>query len=291
MRSMTGFGRAEAADGNCRITAEVRGVNHRYLDLGIKLPRRLLAFEGDVRGWVKESVRRGKVDIYVSIEELEGESVKVVYHRALAQQYTQALHDMAQDFGLKEGTDVMSLARLPEVLTMDRAEEDEDALRALLKEAVSGALAGFVAAREREGDALVADLTDKLAQLESMVDAVEERAPGIVEDYRARLLAKVQEILADRAADEARILTEVTLFADRVCTDEETVRLRTHIRSMRAELAKTDEVGRKLDFIAQEMNREANTTLSKSNDIATSQIAVDMKTCIEKIREQVQNIE
>lgn len=291
IRSMTGFGRGEAADESYRITVEVRGVNHRYLDAGIKLPRKLLAFEGEMRQWLKTYVTRGKVDVFVACEELAGGSETVSYHPALAESYYQAVCRLAQDLSLTPPSDALSIARMPDVLTTERTEEDEEVLKALLHEASDRAFAAFVQAREREGEALAADLLAKLDGLRGRALAIEARSPEILTEYREKLRAKVEELLGDRAADEARLMTEVTLFADKICTDEETVRLRSHIDAMRTELTRGGEVGRKLDFIAQEMNREANTTLSKANDLTVSQLAIECKTEIEKIREQVQNIE
>ncbi len=289
--SMTGFGRGEASDDARKITVELKSVNHRYLDINAKMPRRLAFFETSVRQVIKNRICRGKVDVFVSCEELAENDLTVRYNREIAAAYLSYLREMSEDFSLDYDIRVSTLSRYPEVFTMEEQPEDEDELWSLLESALNEALDRFVEVRAREGDQLRADLIEKLDHMLTNVDRVEERAPGIMSEYRAKLEQKVSELLGNTQIDENRIATEIVLFSDKMCTDEETVRLRSHIVSMKETLDAKEDVGRKLDFIAQEMNREANTILSKANDLATSEIAIDLKTEIEKIREQVQNIE
>lgn len=291
LKSMTGFGRGEMADDRLKITVEMKSVNHRYLDLGIKMPRKLNAYEATVRNILKEYIQRGKVDVFVGYEEFAGNSVSLKYNRALAEEYMEICHRMQEDFDLRQDAGVSMLARFPEVITMEQVTEDDETVETLLTGALRQACEGFVAVREKEGGQLKEDLCAKLDHMLELVQKVEERSPQVVQEYRQRLTDKVRELLADTSIDESRILTEVTVFSDKICVDEETVRLAAHIRNMKEYLMKGGAVGRKLDFIAQEMNREANTTLSKCNDLETSGIAIELKTEIEKVREQIQNIE
>ncbi len=289
--SMTGFGRGEASDEVRKITVELKSVNHRYLDINIKMPRRLAFFETQARQVIKDRIRRGKVDVFVSYEDLSESDLTVRYNREIAAAYLEHLREMAKDFSLDDDIRVSSLSRYPEVFAMEEQPADEDELWSLLELALNEALDRFVEVRAREGEQLKADLTEKLDHMLKNVDRIEERAPGILSEYRTKLEEKVHELLGNTQIDESRIATEIVLFSDKMCTDEETVRLRSHIDSMRETLDAEEDVGRKLDFIAQEMNREANTILSKANDLETSERAIDLKTEIEKIREQVQNIE
>lgn len=291
LKSMTGFGRGEMADEKLKITVEMKSVNHRYLDLGIKMPKRLNACESTVRSILKEYVQRGKVDVFISYEEFENTTVQLKYNRALAAEYMEICNRMQQEFDLLQDASVSMLAKLPEVITMEQVSEDDETMGKLLEQALRSACVAFVAAREKEGDQLRTDLLSKLDHMLELVKQIENRSPGVVEEYRQKLTDKVKELLAENPVEESRILTEVTLFSDKICVDEETVRLTAHIRSMKDLLLQGGAVGRKLDFIAQEMNREANTTLSKCNDLETSNIAIDLKTEIEKVREQIQNIE
>lgn len=291
LKSMTGFGRGEMADEKLKITVEIKSVNHRYLDLGIKMPKRLNACESTVRSILKEYVQRGKVDVFISYEEFENTTVQLKYNRALAAEYMEICSRMQQEFDLLQDASVSMLAKLPEVITMEQVSDDDETMGKLLEQALRSACVAFVAAREKEGDQLRTDLLSKLDHMLELVKRIENRSPGVVEEYRRKLTDKVKELLAENPVEESRILTEVTLFSDKICVDEETVRLAAHIRSMKDLLLQGGAVGRKLDFIAQEMNREANTTLSKCNDLETSNIAIDLKTEIEKVREQIQNIE
>ena len=291
LKSMTGFGRGEAADEKLKINVEMKAVNHRYLDLGIKMPRKLNLYETVVRSVLKEYVQRGKVDVYVSYEEFADNSVKLKYNQTIAQEYMNICRKMQDEVDLIQDASVSMLMRLPEVVSVEQDADDDETIEHLLREALHQACRGFVAAREKEGEHLKSDLITKLDHMMLLVEKVEERSPQVVAEYRKKLTEKVQELLADNSMDENRILTEVTIFADKICVDEETVRLKAHINSMKDMLLSGGFIGRKLDFVAQEMNREANTTLSKCNDLETSAIAIELKTEIEKVREQIQNIE
>ena len=293
IRSMTGFGRAEASDGANKILVEMKAVNHRYLDMNIRLPRRFMQFEVKARGVIKEYTSRGKLDVFVTAESEGSQGKTLCYSQSLAEGYLGYIRRISEELGVPNDVTAVKLASMPEVLTMENVDEDDENLWHLLEKAIRGAGEVFNAQRTLEGTVLHEDITQKLCAMEEMVAAIENRSPGVVEEYRERLTAKVRELLEGVSVDDARILTETAVFADKICVDEETVRLKSHINSMRSALAPSDgeQSGRKLDFIAQEMNREANTILSKCNDMEISGIAVSLKTLIEKIREQVQNIE
>lgn len=291
IKSMTGFGRAEYSDAKRKITVEIKSVNHRYLDVNLKIPKKLGFFETSIRSLLKEYMQRGKVDLYMVYEDFNDENVSVKYNRDVAKAYLHYLNEMGNDFGLENDMRVSVLSRYPEVFTLEEQEIDEDELWKDIEDAVRKACESFVDSRLKEGEHLKNDLISKLDGMLVYVDEIEKRAPDIIEEYKRRITDKVNDMLSDAAIDEGRILTEVTLFADRVCVDEEIVRLKSHIKSTKDTLIAGGSVGRKLDFIAQEMNREANTILSKSNDLLTSNVAIDLKTDIEKVREQIQNIE
>ena len=291
IKSMTGFGHCEVTENQRKITVEMKSVNHRYLDLNIKMPKKLNFFEAAIRNFMKDYAQRGKVDVYVSYEDMSEDTMLVKYNSAIAAEYLKQLNAMAEEFHLENDIRVGSLSRYPEVLTMEEQSMDEEELWSLLEKTLRGACEQFVETRLREGQNLYHDLMDKLAHLEENVAKVEERSPEILSEYRQKLYDKVTELLGDKQIDEGRIATELVIFADKICTDEETVRLKSHIQSTRKTLNESESIGRKLDFIAQEMNREANTILSKANDLTISNIAIDLKTEIEKVREQIQNIE
>ncbi len=291
LKSMTGFGRCEQVTDQYKISVEIKAVNHRYLDLGIRMPKKFSRFENAVRTFLKEYVKRGKVDLFISFEDYTESEMCVRYNQRLAAEYVDCFKKMEEAFGIPNDMTVSALAKLPEVLTMDQVPEDEERLWEILSGALKGAAESLVHSREIEGEHLRRDLLEKLDYMEGLVDFIEERAPAILKEYRARLEDKVKELLDGSAIDEGRIAAEVVIYADKICVDEETVRLRSHIDSTRKELIQGESVGRKLDFIAQEMNREANTILSKSSDPAISDQAIALKTEIEKIREQIQNIE
>jgi len=291
IKSMTGFGRFESVTDTCKISVEIKAVNHRYLDLGIKMPKKFNFFESAMRGLLKDYIQRGKVDVFVTYEDYTEEKVSLKYNSSLAAEYMDNFKKMAEQFGIDNDVKVSMLARCPEVLSMEQVPEDEDQMWALLSEALKNAAENFVETRVREGENLKNDLISKLDNMLSLVDFIETRSPRVIEEYRKKLEDKVKDMLQSTTIDESRILTEVTIFADKICVDEETVRLRSHIEGMKKELLKGGSVGRKLDFIAQEMNRESNTILSKSNDMEISDQAIILKTEIEKVREQIQNIE
>lgn len=291
IKSMTGFGRCENLQGNRKFTVEMKAVNHRYFDVNIKMPKKFSYFEAAIRGVMKSYIQRGKVDVYVTYEDFGGEQAALRYNESLAAEYLKYFRQMSEQLGLEDDIRVSALGRCPDVFTMEEPDIDEEEIWSELENALRGACEQFVAAREREGETLKTDILDKLARMDENVSLIEERYPQIIAEYRTRITDKVKELLGDAQIDEARLASEVVLFSDKICTDEETVRLRSHISTMRESLLAGGSVGRKLDFIAQEMNREANTILSKANDLTTSNIAIDLKTEIEKVREQIQNIE
>ena len=291
IKSMTGFGRCEVQEAERKITVEMKSVNHRYLDVSIKMPKKLNFFEAAIRSELKKYIQRGKVDIFISYEDFTESNVCVKYNRELAAEYLGYLNRMAEDFSLENDVKVYGLSRYPEVFTMEEQSIDEKKLWELLDRALEGAAKGFVETRIKEGEHLRDDLLEKLDGMLAHVDFIAERSPQIVAEYRQKLEDKVKELLADASIDENRLLLEVTIFADRVCVDEELVRLKSHIETTKETLKAGGGIGRKLDFIAQEMNRESNTILSKSNDLEISNHAIELKTEIEKVREQIQNIE
>lgn len=291
IKSMTGFGRCEIQKESRKFTVELKSVNHRYLDVNIRMPKKLNFFETAIRTLLKSYANRGKVDIFITYEDLSQSQVAVKYNAALAAEYLKYLKQMEEEFGLENDVRVSTLSRYSEVFTMEEQSEDEEELWNGLKEALEGAFEQFVETRKAEGENLKQDILSKLDFLEEQIVFVEERSPQIVAEYRAKLEDKMKELLADTQIEEGRIAAEVVLFADKICTDEEVVRLKSHIKHMRNTLEEKEGIGRKLDFIAQEMNREANTILSKANDLEVSSHAIILKTEIEKIREQIQNIE
>lgn len=291
LKSMTGFGRCEVVTEEYKISVEMKAVNHRYLDLGIKMPKKFNYFEAAIRNLLKNYIQRGKVDVFISYEDYTEQKLCLNYNRSLASEYMDYFKKMEEQFGLTDDVSVSVLARMPEVLTMEPVPEDEDYMWKLLSEALEAAAKKLVQTRVQEGENLKEDLLVKLDYMNRLISGVEERSPVLLTQYREKLQDKVREMLNSSTIDDGRIVTEVTIFADKVCVDEETVRLRSHIEHTRAELLAGGSIGRKLDFIAQEMNREANTILSKANDIEISDKAIALKTEIEKVREQIQNIE
>lgn len=291
LKSMTGFGRCEETDGLRKITVEIKSVNHRYFDMSIRMPKKLNFFEAAIRNLVKNYAQRGKIDMFISCEDLTEGASSLKCNEALAAEYLAQFSILSEKLGVDNDIRVSTFLRCPEVFSMDEQCIDEDALWSLLEKAVKGACEKFVETRIAEGETLKADLLQKLDGIYENVLFVEERAPQILGEYRDKLYSKVSELLENTQIDESRILTEVTIYADRICVDEEMVRLKSHIEAIKNALGTGDGIGRKLDFLAQELNREANTTLSKSTDLEISNKAIDIKTDIEKIREQVQNIE
>lgn len=291
IKSMTGFGRCEIQEAQRKITVEMKSVNHRYLDVNIKMPKKLNFFEAAIRNELKNYIQRGKVDIFITYEDYTESNVCVKYNKELAAEYMEYLKQMAEEFSLDNDVRVSTLSRYPEVFSMEEQTVDEEQLWQLLDRAIKGAAQGFVDTRIKEGERLKEDLLAKLDGMLAHVDFISERSPQIISEYRQKLEEKVKDLLEDVKIDENRLLTEVTIFADRVCVDEELVRLHSHIESTRDTLIQGGSIGRKLDFIAQEMNREANTILSKSSDLEISNRGIELKTEIEKVREQIQNIE
>ena len=291
IKSMTGVGRCEVLKDSRKFTVELKSVNHRYLDVNIRMPKKLNFFETSIRTLLKSYADRGKVDIFITYEDLSQSQVSVKYNAALAAEYLKYLNQMAEEFSLDNDVRVSTLSRYPEVFTMEECSEDEDELWNGLKEALEGAFSQFVEMRTKEGERLKEDILLKLDLLSEQIRFIEERSPQIIAEYRTKLEEKMRELLEDTQIDDNRIAAEVILFADKICTDEEVVRLKSHIQHMKETLEESNGIGRKLDFIAQEMNREANTILSKANDLDISNRAISLKTEIEKIREQIQNIE
>ena len=287
IKSMTGFGRCEVSDADRRFTVEMKTVNHRYLDVNLKMPKSLNFFEASIRGILKEYLQRGKVDLFITCEDVAQENVSIRYNREAAGRYLEYLRQMAREFGLEDDIRVSSLSRFPEVFSMEEAEVDEEGLWKTLEQALRGAAEGLVESRVREGAHLQEDLLEKLEELGGHVAFIEARSPQIIAEYRQKLTDRVKELLGDAKVDENRLLTEVVIL----CVDEEIVRLKSHVAAMKQALTAGGSIGRKLDFVAQEMNREANTILSKTTDLAISDRGIELKTLIEKIREQIQNIE
>ncbi len=291
LKSMTGFGRCEISNEERKITVEMRAVNHRYCELSVKLPKKLNFYEAGIRNLLKQYISRGKVDVFVTYEDYTEGKACVRYNSELAKEYLERLKQMQTELGLDNDVSVSMLARLPEVLVIEDQSADENELWQTLEAAVKAAAEQLVETRAAEGEHLRQDLLGKLDGMLACVNFIEGRSPQIVAEYRRKLTEKVNELLGGTKVEESVLATEITVFADRICVDEETVRLMAHINSMKVALDAGANIGRKLDFIAQEMNREANTILSKSSDLAVTELAINLKTEIEKIREQIQNIE
>ena len=291
IKSMTGYGRAVESVNGREFTVELRSVNNRYLDCSVRLPRILSFAEDAVKQAVKQSVSRGKVDVFISVHTEGGEETQVSLNATVLEGYLTAMRRMVTEFGVADDISVSTLSRLPEVFSIEKPEVDEEQLLADMMGVVTKALEGYDAMRTTEGQALDRDLRSRGQTILELVAQVEQGNAQTVVDYRARLEAKLQEVLANTAIDESRILTEAAIFADKVAVDEETVRLRSHLEQMNTMLTGGGAVGRKLDFLLQEMNREANTIGSKCTDVRLARIVVDIKAELEKIREQTQNIE
>ena len=291
IKSMTGYGRAVETVNGREFTVELRSVNNRYLDCSVRLPRILSFAEDAVKQAVKASISRGKVDVFITVRSEAGDEVQVTLNKSVLQSYLAAMHQMVDEFGVKDDISVSAVSRLPEVFVIEKPQVDEDQLMADLMSVVAKALEGYDAMRKAEGEALDRDLRSRGETILTLISQVEAGNGKTVSDYRARLEAKIKEVLANTAIDESRILTEAAIFADKVAVDEETVRLRSHLKQMNNMLSAGGAVGRKLDFLLQEMNREANTIGSKCTDVNLARIVVDIKAELEKIREQTQNIE
>ena len=291
VKSMTGYGRAEESVNGCTITVELRSVNNRYLDCNVRIPRLYLFAEDAIKSRVQNTISRGKVDVFVTLDNAGAEKVQVSVNKPVADGYYAALTKLAEEYHLSNDISVSLLSRFPDVLLAEKAEEDVEQMAKDICAVLDRALADFDQMRTREGERLRDDILSRAETIEAKVALVEERSPQTVSEYRARLEAKMSEVLANTQLDPARILTEAAIFADKIAVDEETVRLRSHIGQLREMLAKGGATGRKLDFLIQEFNREANTIGSKCSDIEIARHVVDIKAEIEKIREQVQNIE
>lgn len=291
IRSMTGYGRYEAENEESRLVVEIKSVNHRYCDISIRLPKILNPYENLIRKQLKEKISRGKVDVFITYENIAHGEDSIAYHPDMARAYVNLIRQLSDDFSLKPGLDAAMLSRYPDVYTMEENHIDEDKLQKLVETTVEGALLQFLKSRETEGELLKNDLLNKLTLLEDVTNQIEKRSPQVFTDYKERLTAKIKETLADNKLDESVLATELVIYADKICVDEELVRLKSHIQHMREILETEETVGRKLDFMTQELNREANTTLSKANDIIIADLGIILKTEIEKFREQIQNLE
>lgn len=291
IRSMTGYGRSEIVTEEYKIVMEIKSVNHRYCDVSIRLPKKFNAMEIKLREMMKEYASRGKIDVFFTYEDYSGSDVRLNYHEKLAEEYMEIIGRLSEKFSIKKELSAASILRFPEVLSIEEVSVDTDSLAAAVEQSLREAGTAFVRSREAEGGQLYRDILAKLTYIETLVAKVEERSPDVYREYREKLEGKAVELLGDRQMDEAVLATELVIYADKVCVDEETVRLRSHVKAMEDTLQREEAIGRKLDFIAQEMNREANTILSKANDRELSACAIDLKTEIEKIREQIQNIE
>lgn len=290
-RSMTGFGRARFQDGAREFLVEIKSVNHRFFEFSARTPRGYGYLDDKLKGLVSGAISRGKTEVSVLITSREGADTQISINRELARGYVEALRPLSEELLLRDDLSLSTIARLPDVFVLQKEEEDEDAVWNAVRAAAEEALASFVAMRETEGERLTADLRARLDMLETCTGKVEELSPRTTEAYRERLEAKLKEVLDGKGIDEARILTEAAIFADKVAVDEETVRLRSHIRQFRGILESQEPIGRKLDFLTQELNRETNTIGSKCQDLEVTGLVLTMKGEIEKIREQIQNLE
>ena len=291
IQSMTGFGRGEAANEKYKVTIEMKSVNHRYLDLSVRLPRKLNFYEPAIRNQVKEFAKRGKIDIFVSMEQLQENAESIQYNPQIAAAYLSGISQMADEFSIDGTIQAYQLARFPDVFTKAEEDDNEEEWIPIVTQALRDAGEKFAESRRIEGEKLAKDLSEKLDHISDLVDKIETRSPQIVEEYRKKITEKVEQLLGDTQIDENLLATEIVMFSDKICVDEEMVRLRTHVEHVKETLVAGENIGRKLDFLIQEMNREANTTLSKANDSEVSEYGIDLKTEIEKIREQIQNIE
>jgi len=291
IKSMTGFGRGTSESEASSFIVEIKTVNHRYFELNARMPRTLISLEDGIRKYVNDKIKRGKVDIFITQNQGANEDMSVVVNESLAENYVEALHNLRDKYDLRDDISATTLARFPEVLKLEQKEEDLEKTWKILLPAVEEAVHNLVSMRKQEGEKLLIDITKRCECISSNVDIINRRVPEVTEEYRARLLKKVEEILAEKSIDENRIAMEVVLQADKSCVDEEIVRLKSHVAQVIKTFKLGEPIGRKLDFIVQEMNREANTIASKVNDLELTNIALDIKSDIEKIREQVQNIE
>ena len=291
IKSMTGYGRAQGSFSGGDITVEVKSVNNRYLDCGVKLPRGYAYLEEGIKSQVQKTISRGKVDVFITINAAGADNVKISVNEPVAKGYIDALRQLVQEYGIQDDISASAISRFSDVFLVEKQEQDENEVKSAISGVVAEALGAFDAMRTREGEALKSDLLQKAEGILALVSKVEERSPITVKAYRERLTAKMQEVLEDRQIDEARIIQEAAIYADKVAVDEETVRLRSHVDQLQNMLSEGGVIGRKLDFLMQEMNREANTIGSKGNDVEQARNVVNIKSELEKIREQIQNIE
>ena len=291
IKSMTGYGRAQGSFSGGDITVEVKSVNNRYLDCGVKLPRGYAYLEEGIKSQVQKTISRGKVDVFITINAAGADNVKISVNEPVAKGYIDALRQLVQEYGIQDDISASAISRFSDVFLVEKQEQDENEVKSAISGVVAEALGAFDAMRTREGEALKSDLLQKAEGILALVSKVEERSPITVKAYRERLTAKMQEVLEDRQIDEARIIQEAAIYADKVAVDEETVRLRSHVDQLKTMLSEGGVIGRKLDFLMQEMNREANTIGSKGNDVEQARNVVNIKSELEKIREQIQNIE
>ena len=291
IKSMTGYGSAKGCCEGLNIGIELRSVNNRYLDCSVRLPRGFLFAEEAVKSRVQTHISRGKIDVYVSVDSTGADAMVVKVNEKLAAGYVEAVRQLADAYGLENSLTATALGRMPDVLSVEKHDADADAVTAAISETAEQALLAYDDMRRREGQKLHDDISGRLDTIERYVGEIERRSPETVREYRERLWKKMSEVLQNTALDEQRILLEAGIFADKVAVDEETVRLRSHIAQMRSMLAEGSPIGRKMDFLVQEFNRESNTIGSKCNDSAVTKIVIELKSEIEKIREQIQNIE
>lgn len=291
LKSMTGFGRYESVDEDGKVIVEIKSVNHRYSDITVKLPKKLSMFETAIRTLLKGYISRGKVDVSITYEDYAEGKVCVKYNEEIALEYWKNLNKLSQSLQMENDVTISMLSKYPEVFSLEEVDVNRDELWKVLEDGVQMAAERFVQSRIDEGQHLKEDILQKSEKLIEWIAYIEQRMPEMLEAYREKLTNKVQEVLGDKQIEESVLTTELIIYSDKVCVDEETVRLKSHIKNLQATMEEGDNIGRKLDFIAQEMNREANTILSKANDIEVSNCAIDLKTEIEKIREQIQNIE
>lgn len=291
IKSMTGYGGAKGTAEGLELSIELKSVNNRFLDTSVRIPRTYLFAEEAVKSAVQKHITRGKVDVFITIDSSKADDVVVKVNEPLLRGYLAAIGEMADEYGLSNDATVMTVARFPDVLSVEKKEADQEAVAAAIITVLEQALTEYDAMRAREGAKLGDDIAARIASIEKMVGMVEEASPKTVADYRARLEQKMREVLENASIDESRILTEAAIFADKIAVDEETVRLRSHISQMRDMIESNVPVGRKLDFLVQEMNRETNTIGSKCQNADIAHVVVDIKAEIEKIREQIQNIE
>ena len=291
IKSMTGYGRHSETVENMEITAEIKAVNHRYFEFSSRVPRQFGFLDEKIKQYVKAQVNRGKCEVYISINMLENDAVLVEVNKPLAKAYVDALQELSNEYGIENDVKATHIARFPEVLAIRKEEQDEDEIFAAVKSVLEKAVEAFIKMREIEGEKLKADVISRCDLILDYVSVIESKSKESVKAYRERLEERMKDLLGDVQVDEQRLLTETAIFADKVAVDEETVRLRSHIDQLKTMLESAEPVGRKIDFLVQEMNREANTTGSKCSDIEITKIVVEIKSQIEKIREQIQNIE